>query len=55
MDKTTDLISSVFSIILSQDILFANQKGYNACLVVISLPALYLVPFFADQVGDDLQ
>ena len=48
-DKTTDLISSPFCIILSQDFIFSNQKGYSSCIVV------YPVPFLTHQVDDDSQ
>ena len=32
------LVRSLVYIISSQDILFANQKGYSACIVVLPLP-----------------
>jgi len=54
-DKTRDLISSLLYIILSQDILFANQKGYILVLWYNLCLPLYPVPFLTDQVGDDLQ
>ena len=45
MDKNTDLIFSLFYIISSQDILFANWKGYSSCILVLSLPTFVSCSF----------
>ena len=44
MARATDLISSLFNVASSQDVLFANRSSSNACIMV--LPKLTFVLHF---------